>query len=134
MTTANRAFAQFLLRPVLGLPTNLVLDELPGHLIAEGTGDLLQLGELGTMRQAIGVKLSPQFPGNLTQSSLKLTPNPKSILAHFRGILHVANQKTQTAQTSRPIILTTFPVVQTLSCAHHNRALTPRIDTFPFLV
>jgi hypothetical protein len=58
---------QLLLRPLLGLPAHLGLDELPGDLIAEGAGDRLQLRELRVIGQAIGIDLSPQFPGHLTE-------------------------------------------------------------------
>jgi hypothetical protein len=45
-----------------------------------------------------------------------------SILAHFHGVLHVANQKTPTSRISGPMILTTFSIVQSLSCARCSGA------------
>jgi hypothetical protein len=38
---------EFFLGPVLGLPSDLGLDELPSDLVPKGAGDRLQLGELG---------------------------------------------------------------------------------------
>jgi len=63
------------------------LDELSGHLITEGAGDVLQFRELRTPRKAVGIKLAPEFAGYPAQAVLKFLPNRSSVLAHLRSPL-----------------------------------------------
>jgi hypothetical protein len=58
---------QFYFGPLLGLPANLGFDELPGNLVTEGARQRLQIGKPGFVREATGIDLSSQFPGNLAQ-------------------------------------------------------------------
>ena len=67
---ADRAFAQFFLKPVVGLFLDVHLDELPGHLVAQRPGDGFQLRELGASRKAVGVK----FLAHVRSSVWTLTP------------------------------------------------------------
>jgi hypothetical protein len=80
---ADGAFADFLLGPVLGLPPEVDLDQLPGHLIAEGPRDGLQFRELGAAGEPVGVKLSAQFPGDLTQAGVEFIAKGGGVLAHL---------------------------------------------------
>jgi hypothetical protein len=84
--------AQFLLRPVVRLLLNVNLDQLPGHLVTQCPGDSFQLRELDASREASGIKLSREFPGELAQAAVKLRANFGGILAHVRGPLQIAIQ------------------------------------------
>ena len=81
----GRAFAQLVLGPVLGLTPDMRLDDLPGDLVPEGTGEGLQLRELGITGQTVGIDLASDLPSHLPQPGSKLIPNGVGILTHLRS-------------------------------------------------
>ncbi len=118
--SADRALAQFLLGPVVGLLLNVDLDQLPGHLIAQRTGNSLQLRELGASRKAIRVKFLREFPSHPAQTRVKFRPNLGGILAHFRGPLQGEGEDDCKRQTSIRTIPSVPLAGQTMSCARRK--------------
>src|SRR6185437_8630990 len=116
-SSALGALAQLRVGPVLSLPADLGLDELSGDLITEGAGDRLQLRELGVMGKAIGVDLSPQFPGHLAQPNAKVIAEGSSALAHVRSPRQVEPQVPREPRTSDGKLTSEPLAVQTMSCA-----------------
>ena len=114
---ADRAFAHFRLGPVVGLILHVQLDELPRHLVAQGPGDVFQLGEFGAPRHAVGIKLLAQLPSHLAQPRLEFLPNLGRTITHVRSPAQVKDQLDQTPQTSIPKINPHPLAVQTMSCA-----------------
>src|SRR5207244_483439 len=96
---------------------NVDLDQLPGHLVAQGTGDGFQFGELGAPGKALGIKFSRQFPSHRAQTRVKLLPDLRRVLAHVRSPLQVAGQIDREPWTSIGRITSVSLVVQTMSCA-----------------
>ena len=70
-TPADRAFAQFLLGPVVGLLLNVDLDQLPSHLVTQCPGDGFQLRELGASRKTFGIEFSREFPSDSAQARVE---------------------------------------------------------------
>lgn len=120
---ADRAFAQFVLGPVVGLLLDVDLDEPPGHLVARRAGDGFQLRELGASRKAVGVESLGQFPSHLTQAGVKLRPELGSILAHVHSPLQVTCRIAREAATSTHSIAAALLAVQSMSCARRWEAV-----------
>jgi hypothetical protein len=65
------------------VPADLGLDQLAGDLIADGTGDVFEFGERGTLGESIGIEFAAQLLSELTQTSVKLPADCSGVLAHL---------------------------------------------------
>jgi len=104
------------------------LDELPGHLISEGTGDGLQFRELGAPGEPLGVKLVSQFPSHLTQAVMEFVPNGGGVLAHLRSPQQVEGRGVEDLRASIGRLTSAASVVQTMSCARIGLTPAIRVD------
>jgi hypothetical protein len=114
---ARRAFAQFLLGPVVGLFLNVDFDQLASHLVTKCPGDGFQLGELGASRETLGIEFPRKFPSDLAQARVKFSTNYGGILAHVRNPLQIADDVDRQTQTSVGTVTSTPLAMQTMSCA-----------------
>jgi hypothetical protein len=113
---------------VLGLLNDVSLDQEPGHLVAQGGGDLFEFRKGGAAGQAIRIDLAAQFAGDLAQATPKLGANGGSVLAHVDDPLQVVRPCGSEAQSSAQIIRTGHLIVQTMSCARTHARTWVRVD------
>jgi hypothetical protein len=67
----------------LGVLADLGLDQLASDLIPDGAGDVFEFGESGALGEPIGIEFAAEFPGELTQTSVKLPADCSDVLAHL---------------------------------------------------
>lgn len=88
-SAADRAFAQFLLRPIVRLLLDIHLDQLPSHLVTERTSDVFQLREFRAPRKTVGIKFPRQITRRVAQ---KRDWNPLRISAASLPIFAVLSK------------------------------------------